>query len=92
VKLLTFQHTGEALSALEQQHLCFCLQQFSEAPRVQQLIYPTILLHLLFLIQQDFEELSSSHCLGLSMLACHSRDRIEIHKNEKQVLGKIEEI
>jgi hypothetical protein len=52
---------------------------------------PTILLHLLFLSQQDLEELSSSHCLVLSMLAWHSRDKMEIQKNEKQVLSKIEE-
>lgn len=66
--LLTFQHTGEVLSALELPHPYFCLQQFFEAHQVQQPIYPVSLLHLLFWTQQDQQELSLSHCSVLSML------------------------
>jgi hypothetical protein len=69
VSLLTFQHTGEALSALELLHPYFCLPQFFEAPQVQQPTYSITLLHLLFLVQQDQQELSFSHCSVLLMLA-----------------------
>jgi hypothetical protein len=68
VSLPTFQHTGEALSALELLHPYFCLPQFFEAPQIQQPTYSTTLLHLLFLVQQGQQELSFSHCSVLSML------------------------
>jgi len=69
VSLLTFQRTGEALSALELLHPYFCPPQFFEARQVQQPTYSITLLHLLFLVQQDQQELSFSHCSVLLMLA-----------------------
>jgi hypothetical protein len=58
---------------LELLHPCFCPQQSVEAHQVQQPIYPIIPPHLLFWIQQDRQELGSSHYSVPSMLVLHSK-------------------